>query len=184
MGDIIRRVTATVRAALAASLTVLVSTPASAQGPPAPRLTYVFTLSVEVGAPQEQGTVDGRRKRFVPITGGTVTGPRLRGVVLAGGGDWQAIHADGLTEVDTRYALRADDGTVIDIVNPGVRVASPEVSARLARGEVVDARSYYFRTTPRFTVADGPHAWLRRGVFVAYGIRRPAEVEIRIFAVE
>lgn len=156
----------------------------AAQDAPAPRLTLAFTLKVTVGPPQEQGTVDGKRMRFVPITGGTIEGPRLHGVVLAGGGDWQALHTDGLTEVNTRYALRSDDGTVIDIVNPGVRLASPDVSARLARGELVDPTSYYFRTTPRFTVADGRYAWLRRAVFVGYGIRRPSEVEIRVFTVE
>ncbi len=119
-----------------------------ADQPVAPRLTYAFTLHVEVGPPQEQGTVDGKRMRFVPITGGTITGPRLTGAVMAGGGDWQALHADGLTEVNTRYALKAADGTVIDIVNPGVRVASSEVSGRLAKGELVDPKLYYFRTTP------------------------------------
>ena len=139
-----------------------VPAPAAADVPVAPKLTYAFTLHVDVGEPQEQGTVDGRRVRFVPIIGGTITGPRLTGSVMAGGGDWQALHGDGLTEVNTRYALKAADGTVIDIVNPGVRVASPEVSGRLARGEQVDPGLYYFRSTPRFTVGDGRHAWLRR----------------------
>jgi hypothetical protein len=169
---------------LGAAVAGVPTPPVAADTPAAPKLTYAFTLHVEVGEPQEQGTVDGRRVRFVPITGGTITGPRLTGTVMAGGGDWQALHGDGLTEVNTRYALKAADGTVIDIVNPGVRVASPEVSARLARGELVDSRLYYFRSTPRFTVGDGPHAWLRRTVFVGYGIRRPRDVEIQVFAVE
>jgi hypothetical protein len=155
-----------------------------AEVPAAPKLTHAFTLHVEVGEPQEQGNIDGRRVRFVPITGGTITGPRLTGTVMAGGGDWQALHGDGLTEVNTRYALKAADGTVIDIVNPGVRVASAEVSARLARGEPVDPALYYFRSTPRFTVGEGPHAWLRRTVFVGHGIRRPRDVEIQVFAVQ
>ena len=167
----------------AAALAALLPGVAAAQAA-APRLTYVFSLFVEVGAPQEQGIVDGRQVRFVPITGGRVAGPRLNGVVLAGGGDWQAIHADGLTEVNTRYSIKADDGTVIDILNPGVRVASAEVTGKLARGEPVDPSAYYFRTSPRFTAPDGPHGWLRRTQFVGVGIRRPTQVEIQVFAVE
>lgn len=189
MNHVLRRVTiaaaqAKARVALAILAAIGTAPAIAAQDAPVPRLVHVFTLKVTVGPPQEQGTIDGRRMRFVPITGGTIDGPRLRGVVLAGGGDWQALHADGVTEINTRYALRTDDGTVIDIVNPGVRVASPEVSARLARGDVVDPGLYYFRTTPRFTVADGRYAWLRRAVFVGYGIRRPSDVEIRVYAVE
>ncbi|WP_174297694.1 DUF3237 domain-containing protein [Sphingomonas bacterium] len=171
-------------------LALLAAVLTGAQTPPAepsiapPRLTYVFTIEARLGLPQEQGEVDGRRTRFVPITGGRVHGPRLSGVVLAGGGDWQAIHRDGLTEINTRYSLRVDDGTVIDIVNPGVRTADPAVVARMARGEDVDPSLYYFRTAPRMTVADGPHAWLRRTVFVGRGIRRSDRVEIEVFAVE
>ena len=158
--------------------------PLSADPIAPPRLTYAFTIEAQLGPAQEQGEVDGRRMRFVPITGGRVHGPRLAGIVLAGGGDWQAIHRDGLTEINTRYSLRADDGTVIDIVNPGVRVAAPDVVARMAQGEEVDPALYYFRTSPRMTVADGPHAWLRHTLFVGRGIRRPDRVEIQVFAVE
>jgi hypothetical protein len=152
--------------------------------PPAPGLHYAFSIYVTLDPPIEQGNVDGRRKRFVPISGGTVKGPRLEGTVLAGGGDWQTIGADGLTIVDTRYSLKTSDGTVIDIVNPGVRMASPNVTARMARGEQVGPEAYYFRTAPRFSVADGPHDWLRKTVFVGRGIRNPDNVQIDVFAVD
>lgn len=163
---------------------VLAAATAAASPPPAPGLHYAFSIYVTLDPPIEQGNVDGRRKRFVPISGGTVKGPRLQGTVLAGGGDWQTIGADGLTIVDTRYTLKASDGTVIDIVNPGVRVASPDVTARLARGEPVAPDAYYFRTAPRFSVADGPHDWLRKTVFVGRGIRNPDNVQIDVFTVD
>jgi Protein of unknown function (DUF3237) len=133
--------------------------------------------------PIEQGTVDGKRKRFIPITGGTIKGPKLNGVVLSGGGDWQSIHPNGLTEIYARYSMKADDGTVIAITNPGVRVASADIIARLSAGEDVDPALYYFRTTPVFEVAAGSHDWLRRSVFVARGIRKPDHVIVEVFQV-
>lgn len=151
--------------------------------PIAPGLDHVFSLFVEVAVPQEQGIVDGRQVRFVAITGGRVAGPRLNGTVLPGGGDWQAIHSDGLALLETRYAIRADDGTVIGITNPAVRVASEAVTQRLARDEPVYSADYYFRSTPRFTAPDGAYGWLRRSIFVGVGIRRPTQVEIHVFAV-
>jgi hypothetical protein len=151
---------------------------------PKPELAFAFSIRVEVAPPVEQGEIDGARRRFIPITGGTVSGPRLNGVVLPGGGDWQGIHPGGLAAILARYALKAEDGTVIGIENPGVRVASPEVTEQLAKGEPVEPGAYYFRSTPMFTVADGPHEWLRRTVFVGRGIRRPDHVVIDVYAVE
>ena len=160
------------------------SVPAPAEGVSDPlHLAYVFTVHVQIGVPQEQGVIDGRRMRFVPITGGHVTGPRLSGTVLPGGGDWQAIHADGMTELDARYSIRADDGTVIAIVNPGVRTSSAAVSARIAAGDSVDPSSYYFRTTPRFMVSGAVHGWLRRTIFVGRATRNPDLVKIDIYTV-
>jgi hypothetical protein len=146
--------------------------------------SLVFTATILVGAPQEKGEIDGKRTRFIPIAGGTVAGPRLVGTVVPGGGDWQAIHADGLTEVLARYTLRADDGTLIGITNPGVRVASPAVVARLSAGELVDPSLYYFRTSPVFEVAAGKYDWLRRKIFVGHGTRRPASVELAVYQVD
>ncbi len=150
---------------------------------PAMALTLAFTVRATLAPPVENGIIDGKRKRFIGITGGTITGPKLNGTILPGGGDWQAIHDDGLTEILARYSVRAQDGTVINITNPGVRVAAPEVIKRLAAGEDVDPALYYFRSTPSFDVTDGTHGWLRRRVFVARGIRRPDHVIIEIFEV-
>jgi hypothetical protein len=151
--------------------------------PAPPKLTFAFEARITLAPPIEQGTVDGKRKRFIPITGGTIKGPKLNGVVLPGGGDWQSIHPDGLTEIFARYSMKADDGTVIAITNPGVRVASTDVIARLSAGEDVDPTLYYFRTTPVFEVTAGPYAWLRRSVFVARGIRKPDHVIVEVFEV-
>ena len=150
---------------------------------PAPSLEYAFTATVTLAPPVEQGSVDGGRKRFISITGGTVEGPMLHGSVMAGGGDWQTILPGGLTRVEAHYFLKADDGTIVEVTNPGVRSASTEVTDRLARGEAVDPSAYYFRTTPCFEVAPGKYEWLRRSAFVARGIRRPDRVEIDFYIV-
>lgn len=167
----------------AVGMLALMAAPSQAAAP-APTLTYAFSMRIEVAPPVEQGEIDGARQRFIPITGGTISGPKLQGTVLPGGGDWQAIHPGGLAVVHARYQLRAADGTVIGIDNQGVRVASAEVTERLARGEEVAPDAYYFRTTPVFAVADGPHAWLRRATFVARGIRKPDHVVIDVYQVE
>lgn len=151
---------------------------------PAPTLRYAFSARVELAAPVEQGVVDGKRMRLVPITGGNVYGPRLSGAVLPGGGDWQAIGPGGLTEVNARYTLKAEDGTAIDVVNTGVRTASDSVTQAIARGDRVNPASYYFRTAPRFSVAPGRHEWLRRTLFVARGVRLPDHVIIDFYAVD
>ena len=165
------------------ALTVAATSIGASPAAPQPTLEFAFTATVQVAPPVEQGTVDGGRRRFIAITGGTVAGPLLNGIVLAGGGDWQTILPGGLTKVEARYFLKATDGTVIEVTNPGVRTGSAEVIERLARGESVDPSAYYFRTTPRFDVPPGPHEWLRRHAFVARGIRRPDRVEIDFYVV-
>ena len=156
---------------------------AGADAPVAPALTFVFEITITLGTPIEMGTMPEGRRRFIPITGGTVKGPKLQGVVLPGGGDWQTIGPDGTTEIHARYAMQASDGTVVEIDNPGVRVASPSIIARLTAGEDLDPALYYFRTTPNFSLVAGKHDWLRQRVFVAVGARRPAAVEVKIYEV-
>ena len=171
------------RAALALALTSPAAVAAQPSAP-APGLTYVFSVRATLSPPVEQGLVEGKRRRFIGITGGTVSGPRLQGVVLAGGGDWQAIGSDGCTEIMARYSLKAADGTVIAVLNPGLRIASTEVTAKLAAGADVPPDAYYFRTTPSFEVADGPYGWMRRTLFVARGIRKPDHVVLDFYTID
>jgi Protein of unknown function (DUF3237) len=170
--------------ALVACAASLGAAPKQRAAPPAPRLTYAFSVKATLAPALEVGEADGGVRRFIAITGGTVSGPRLQGEVLPGGGDWQTIMPGGLTRIEARYFIRAGDGTVIEVTNPGVRTGTPEVIARLSRGEDVDPSLYYFRTTPTFRVGPGPFAWLQRAVFVARGIRKPDHVVIDFYSVE
>jgi hypothetical protein len=172
---------------LATTVAMLSATAVVAQegaSAPAPTLAYAFTVRASLAPAVEQGDIDTGRKRFIPITGGSVSGPGLTGEVLPGGGDWQVILPGGLTSIEARYFLKTDDGTVIEVTNPGVRTAAPEVIEKLAKGESVDPSAYYFRTTPRFSVKAGRYEWLRRKVFVARGIRKPDGVVIDFYTVE
>jgi hypothetical protein len=150
--------------------------------PTAPGLEYAFTAFVSIGTPLELGATAAGRRRIIPITGGHVEGPRLTGVVLPGGADWQVVLPDGTAQLVARYTLQAADGTLISVVNRGVRTGPPDVLAQLAAGAAVDPALYYFRATPAFEVAPGPHDWLARSMFVATGERAPQQVAIRVFA--
>ncbi len=149
-----------------------------------PSLSFALTLRVDLGAPLEFGqTVSGRR-RIIPILGGTFEGPGIRGEVLPGGADWQIVRADGVAELDTRYALRADDGALVYIQNAGLRHAPAAIADRLLAGADVDPAAVYFRTSPRFETA-APHLqWLTRSVFVGDGERHPSLVVVRVWRVE
>jgi hypothetical protein len=55
---------------------------------------------------------------------------------------------------------------------------------RLARGEQVDPKLIYTRTTPRFETAAPQYAWLNRTLFVASGVRRPDAIELEFYEVK
>ena len=156
----------------------------SAPAPKPPALTLALTLRVQVGAPMELGDVPGGRRRIIPILGGTFEGPTIRGRVLNGGADWQMVRADGLAELDTRYALQTENGSLIYIRNAGIRHAPPEVTKKLLAGESVDPSLVYFKTMPVFETSAPELQWLARSVFVGTGERYPSEVVIRVWKVE
>ena len=79
--------------------------------------------------------------------------------------------------------LQTDDGALILMSYRGVRHASPEVSARLAGGELVPASEYYLRTAPFFETSAERYAWLNRIVSVAMGERLAAGVAYEVFEV-
>lgn len=152
--------------------------------PRTPGLHFEFTARITLGPIVELGAVAGVRKRIVPITGGDFSGPRIRGRVVPGGGDWQSILPDGSAQVRALYVLEASDGAMIGITNTGLRRGSADALARLAAGELVDPSEYYFRATPVFDVADGPHQWLKENIFVAVGARYPDSVSIDVFRLD
>jgi hypothetical protein len=150
----------------------------------APDLEFVFEVQAAVGGvPVELGETSLGRRRIIPISNGAVAGPRLNGAILPGGVDWQLIRPDGVAEIEARYVLQATDGALISVVNRGLRHGPPEIMQHLIEGQPVDSGAYYFRTTPEFEVAAGPHDWLTRSIFIGIGVREPKEVRIWVFSV-
>ena len=150
---------------------------------PTPELKFFADLSVEVDKPQEVGaTVHGKR-RVIPILGGEAQGQGWTARVLRGGADFQMIVNETLAELDARYVLETDAGDLIFVQNRAVRTASPEVMARLIRGEKVDPQLVYFRCTPQFETASKSLAWISEKLFICTGARHPGKVVMRYFEV-
>ena len=150
---------------------------------PTPELKFFADLSVEVAKPIEVGqTIHGTR-RLIPILGGTVHGDGWTARVLPGGADFQLIVTDQMAELDARYALETDAGDVIYVQNHAIRTASPEVMAKLIKGEMVNAEAVYFRCTPRFETASPALSWISERLFIGTGARHPDRVVMRFFEV-
>ena len=146
-------------------------------------LEFAFEIVAEVGQTLDGGPGRLGTRRIVPITGGTVRGPKLNGRVVPGGADYAIGRSDGAAVVTAHYALEAEDGTPIYIMNEGIRTATSEVIARLRSGEHVDPADYYFRSVPTFDAPEGPHGWLSDNIFVAHCARFGPSVRIRVYQV-
>jgi hypothetical protein len=144
---------------------------------PKPELSLVYRLEARLGEPLDLGETALGRRRIVPLTAGTFSGTVLSGRLVPGASaDWQTVLPDGTALADIRYTLQTGSGHVLDVRSRGVRHGSPEVLARLARGEDVDAGEYTFRTATRIETAAPELDWLNKGVFIAVGGRRPEGV--------
>jgi hypothetical protein len=144
----------------------------------APGLRFAFAIKARVGPIMDLGQTARGHRRIIDILGGEVYGPRLTGEILPGGADWQIVRPDGTIEVVARYTLRATSGALVYVQNEGLRVASPEVLARMSRGELMPVGSYHFRTAPRFETAEPSLQWLERATFVGVAARTPDRVAI------
>ena len=137
-----------------------------------PPLQFAFRIRINFPTgPRLRFPVRGGDTRgYINVVSGIVEGPKLQGTLVpGGGGDCSLFRADGVVVFDARYLIQATDGTLIQVFNRGFAYAAPEVTKRIERGAPVDAADNYFRLSPVFETADGPHAWLTRTVFVGYG---------------
>lgn len=127
-------------------------------------LEHVFDIEILFGADRTIfGPLPGGGSQgYTPPIGGTISGPKLSGsVVPHSGADYPLVRADGVIELNAHYLLKADDGTLIYIMNKGYLVPSGQ-----------GGQPSYFRITPYFRVPAGPHDWLARTCIVGGGERR------------
>ena len=148
------------------------------------RLEPLLRAEITLAPPQELGDTPHGRRRVIASTGGSFRGERLSGRVLPGGADWQIVRADGVAQLEARYTLETDDGALVYVHNVGLRHGPPEVLAKLAAGEPVDASLYYMRTTPAFETGAAKYQWLNRVVCIATGARLANAVELDVFEVK
>lgn len=142
----------------------------------------LFQIRLQVPQVLDIGDTPLGRRRIAAVAGGEFAGERLRGTVVpAPAGDWLLQRQDGVTVLDVRLLLRTDDGEHIYMSYRGLRHGPPEVMARIAAGEAVDPKSYYFRIAPVFETASRKYAWINRIVAVGTGHR---EASGPIYSVE
>ncbi len=136
------------------------------------RTRPLFVMRLDVKKLQIVGETPTGYRRVGVVPGGIFEGERLRGEVLDGGSDWQALADDGATLLDVRLVLKTHDDVLIGMKYKGIRYGSPDVLKRIDSGEVVDPKSYYFRILPVFETSGPAYLWLNHLVAVGIGYRR------------
>lgn len=152
--------------------------------PTTPSLAFAFRIEAEIDAPQSAGPSPFGERLHIPITGGQVTGPRLQGTILPGGSDWPVVRPDGSSAIEARYTIRADDGTLIYVVNKGLRVSSADVQQRMRAGETVTPDQFYMRGAPVFDAPAGGHFWLTERLFTCSIAPQGRTIVIDVYSVE
>lgn len=147
------------------------------------QLLPLMIITVVVEESLSVGVTPIGEVRLIRFTSGTFEGDGLRGRLLPGGTDWQQVRADGVLEIRAHYLLQTEQGETIEVVSEGLRDASPEVSARMMRGDAVDPAEYYFRTHIRLRTASERIARLNRLLAVSFGDRQARSVRLRIVAI-
>ena len=149
---------------------------------PVPALEAAFDVTVDLGPLEDHLETSAGHRRVVPILGGRVSGS-VEAEILPGGADWQLVRPDGTIDIDSRYSARTGSGDLLLLHARGIRTGSPEVLARLGRGEDVDPRDYVFRTTVSIETAAPQLAHLQRSLFLAVAQRQASTVLYRAYCV-
>jgi hypothetical protein len=145
---------------------------------------HLFTITMKLPPILELGDTPAGNRRVFTVSGGEFNGDRLRGEVLPqASSDLLLVRADGSFQQDVRLLLRTNDGALILMTYRGVRNASAEVSARIARGERVAPSDYYLRTAPFFETSSSTYAWLNKMVSIGMGERQPDGVTYEVFEI-
>jgi hypothetical protein len=152
--SVVRKTSFVAICTLAPMLAIGAETPLGATPPASvvPTIEFAFEERVTIDQPIVLGDTAFGHRQYIPITGGTVAGPKLKGKVVPGGWDFQLTHAaSDCTQLSADYFLKADDGTVIHILNEGLTCPG--------------APRMIFQ--PKFEAPKGAYAWMTNSTFVA-----------------
>jgi Protein of unknown function (DUF3237) len=144
---------------------------------------YVFTITAEIAEVTTAGDIGHGVRRIIPIVGGEVRGERVNGKVQPFGADFQIIRPNELIDLEARYAFETDDGAVVYVENRGIRFGPVDLLQKLKRGEAVDPKLIYFRTSPKFETGAEKYRWLMQHIFVASAARHADRVVIDVHMV-
>ena len=147
-------------------------------------LEWVMSLDVLIAEAEVVGPcADGFRVNY-PIIGGTFECRGAKGRVLPGGADTYRLRPDGIGELDARYSLLCEDGSLINVHNLGLLRLTEAGKALEARDIWPIPESEYLCTcAPRFQVAEGALSWLTQQTFTGLVHYPTADrVKIRCFA--
>ena len=144
---------------------------------------YVFTITARIGEVTSAGDIGTGVRRIIPIIGGEVKGETVNGKVLGFGADFQIIRPNELIDLEAKYAFETEDGAVVYVGNKGIRFGPVDLLQKLKRGEPVDPKLIYFRTTPKFETGAEKYRWLMEHIFVASAARHADRVVIDVHMV-
>ncbi len=147
------------------------------------RFRPLFIFVIDVAKPSIIGKTPGVERRVGEITGGRFEGERLKGKILSGGSDWQAVRSDGTWALDVRFVMETDDGHLIGMTYRGLRHGPKDVIDAITRGEEVSPSAYYFRVAPFFETASEKYGWINNIVSVGLGHRLPSGPIYQIFEI-
>jgi len=149
--------------------------------PPPPALVPMARIACDVEGLVSLGEAPTGERRYVPLSGGVVQGPELSGRIVSGGVDWQVARRDGVLEIAAHYVIETEDGARVEVQSTGLRHGPPEVMARLAAGEPVEASEYFFRTLVRFTTGHPGWLHLNKVMAIARGQRQASRVLLDLY---
>src|SRR3954453_17177996 len=150
---------------------------------PALQTRFVFTITALIGEVTSAGDIGHGVRRVIPRTGGEVRRTEVNGKVCPFGADFQIIRPNELIELEARYAFETDDGAIVYVENRGIRFGPLELLQRLKRGEAVDPKLIYFRTTPKFETGAEKYRWLMEYLFICSAARHSDRVVIHVHQV-
>ena len=135
--------------------------------------SYIGELKIGVAGSYMLGKSPLGTRRLDRLDFGHFKGPRINGEIMPGGVDLLLAGNDEALRPDVRLIVKLDDDQPLLIQYRGVRHASAEVMAQIARGEAVAPDSHYLRTSMVFETGSARYDWLNRIVGVGVGRREP-----------